>query len=37
MKKKLVQVSKEFVNGKWQKVGFYEDSKGRATIKLIKK
>ena len=33
---KLVQVSKEFHGGKWKKVGFYEDSKGRVSVKPIK-
>jgi hypothetical protein len=28
-----VQVSKEYHNGKWQKVGFYEGKGGKMTIK----
>ena len=36
-KQKLVQVSKENINGKWVKVAFYEDSKGKVTMKIIKK
>lgn len=28
---KLVQVSKEYVGGKWQRVGFYENKKGEVV------
>ena len=35
-KLKLVQISKEYFRGKWQKVGFYEDKKGAVTIKPMK-
>lgn len=34
---KLIQTSKECVNGKWVSVGFYEDTKGRITSKILKK
>jgi hypothetical protein len=33
---KLIQVSKEFVNGKWQHVGFYEKA-GRVIVKPLAK
>lgn len=34
---KLIQTSKEYVNGKYQKVGFYENQKGQIKIKILKK
>jgi len=37
MKPKLSQVSKEYFGGKWQKVGFYENDKGKIVkVKPIK-
>ena len=35
-KKEPVQVSKEYHNGKWQKVGFYEGKGGKMSIKPYK-
>lgn len=35
-KKEPVQISKEYHNGKWQKVGFYEGKGGKMSIKPYK-
>ena len=32
-KKHPIQTSKEYVNGKWQKADFFEDKKGKVTVK----
>ena len=34
---KVIQTSKEYVNGKWQKVNFSEDKKGNVSVKPIRK
>lgn len=31
----LIQISKEYFKGKWQKVGFYKKKNGEITIKPI--
>lgn len=35
-RKEPVQVSKEYVNGKWVKVGFYATKKGGVVARRIK-
>lgn len=32
----LLQTSKEFVGGKWQKVGFYQKANGEVVVKTIR-
>ena len=38
MKKwELIQMSKEFLNGRWQNVGFYQSPTGKIKVEIIKK
>lgn len=32
---KLIQVSKEYLNGKWRKVGFYQKPNGEVIAKAL--